>query len=457
MIVTQRKRVPWVWVFLMALPYFSNSLVEGVSGSALTFTMKKFISNPALITFLGSINVLFNFMVGPFVSYTSDRNWTRFGRRKPFIITGWIGLILSLIVTPLAPNIWLLAVAIVFYQFFQDFAFSGPYDPLYYETVPLPQRGRGQALVVLMNNCAGLFFNYVLIGHFDEVYNLRLNLGVLHVPVALTGEQMIYLVAASVVTFMVFHIGWNVKETPVQSSVIGERFSMRRFLKGVFGERQWIVIYILIFSQVAMNQGLNQLGPLLITEQFGYSKQALGELGAITTLLRIVVLIPIAGYFADKIDRVRMFQTVLILSTLHHIIYWGFVHFIAPKPTFWAIVAFDCLGSFVSVAGNIAVGPLFFDFVPRDRMGTVYAGMSFVRGLVKITVMNGVGIWITWYAKMFLPAGQYDYMSGFLYTFLLGCIGCAASFYFISQRKKGRIIEYGRLDQERPTPGPDAT
>ncbi len=67
--------------------------------------------------------------------------------------------------------------------------------------------------------------------------------------------------------------------------------------------------------------------------------------------------------------------------------------------------------------------------------------------------MNGVGVFVTMYSKIFMgtnAAGEqiYDYSSGFLYTTLLGALGCLACFYFSAQKRKGAIIEYGRLELE---------
>lgn len=445
------------------MPCFTNSTVENVSGAALTYTMKKFINDPALITFLGSINIAFNFMVAPFIAWKSDRIWTRFGRRKPFVICGWIGLIISLLFVPLAPNIWALSVAIVVYQFFQDFAFTGPYEPLEWEVVPLPQRGRAAATNAFMNNCAGLYFNFFMIKHFHEVYNLRINLDFLWPRaeaggascLTITGEQIIYWGAAALVSVMLAHVCLNIKETPVHSVLMGERFSMKRYLKGVFGERQWLLIYLLIFSQISMNQGLAQLSPLLITEQFHYSMNVLGNIGGLTTALRIIILVPIAGYLSDKMDRLRLYQIGLLVSACHPISYWCFVKFIAANhvPSAQAIVGFEIFGSFVHVMGNITLAPLLFDFVPRDKMGTAFGGMTLARGMVKLTVNFGVGIWVSLYSRLFMPKGQYDYMSGYLYVFMIGVFGCLASFYFASERKKGRVIAHGRIEIENESRG----
>ncbi|MCX7014069.1 MAG: MFS transporter [Candidatus Sumerlaeota bacterium] len=459
MIVTQQKRIPWSWVFFMTLPGFATNFVEGCSGNPLTFTMRKFIDNPALITSLFSVNILFNFAVAPFIAYQSDRIWTRWGRRKPFIISGWIGLIVFLALTPVAPTFWTLAICIVCYQFFEDIAFTGPWTPLFNEVVPLPQRGRAQALGSLFGQFTGLYFNFILIGHFDDLAYFRLPLRPGRYW-TLTGEQTIYWMAAALVIVMVVHVAFNLKEAPVHSPVLGERFSMLRFLKSVFGERQWLLIYILIFSQIALNQGLGPMGALMTTEQFGYSKAQLGEVGGWVTIARMAIVIPLAGYFADKLDRLKMFQTCLVLSTLHHFTYWTYIHVFAPNhvPPIPAMVAFDVAGSFVNLTAAIAIGPLLFDFVPRDRMGTVFAGMSFVRGMVKIVVLNGVGVWITGFSRYILrlPKGQYDYSSGMLYTTALGILGILASIYFAQQRKIGRVIEYGRLELQDSPPATPA-
>ncbi len=451
MIVTQEKRIPWAWAVMMAMPYLGVQLVEAISHGALTFSMKKFISDPALLTFIASINIAFNFLVAPFVAWKSDRIWTRFGRRKPFILVGWAGLVVSLICVPLAPNIWTLVLAIIAYQFFQDFSFTGPYEPLVWEVVPRSQRGRTAAFTAFFRHCGTLYYNFFLIGQFYEVYQGDLTLGSWgSTSFHLTGEMLIYGGAAALLLVMMVQLGMNVKETQVNSSLIGERFSLRTYLGGVFGERQWLLIYMLIFTQIAMNSGLANLGPLLIKEQFGYDMAMLGKIGGINTLLQILIIIPLAGLVADRFDRLRLYQVGLFISMLQPISYFFFVKFVAPNqvPNVPSIIIFEMFGTFVHLMGNIALMPLLFDYVPRNKMGTAYAGMTFVRGIVKMVIVNGVGIWVSVLSRLTLPEGQYDYMLGYLYVFAIGVMGFLCSIYFASERKKGHLIEYGRLESQ---------
>jgi len=156
MIETRSTRIPWAWVLWMSLPVGVFAFVEKCSGTALIFTMRKFIADPALITLLASVNITFNFLVAPLVAWKSDRLRTRWGRRKPFIVAGLLLLVPALVALPLATSLWTLIPVILLYQFAVDFGFTGPWSPLYYEIVPPPQRGRAVAINRLMSVIARL-------------------------------------------------------------------------------------------------------------------------------------------------------------------------------------------------------------------------------------------------------------------------------------------------------------
>lgn len=460
MIVTQKKRVPWSWVVVMAIPFFANNYVEMCSGAPLIFTIKKFIDNPALIAFLLSINIAFNFLIAPFVAYHSDRIWTRFGRRKPFVVVGWLGVVCSLIALPLAPNAWTLVLIIVLYQLFEDVAFTGPWQPLYYEVVPPSQRGRGSAINHAMQGLMGLIMNFGLIAQFDKIYNLPGEVGALAGrPITVTGELVLYWLGAAVVFAALVLIMLGIKETPVQNVVVRERFSIIRFVRNMFGDRQWLLIYMLIFGQIGLNAGLALIEPLMITEQFGYTKKMFGHVSGYSDIFLLVVCLPIIGFLADRVDRLKLFQIGLFLNVVRHVSYWSFIKFVAEDqiPSPQAVQFFFFLNPLVRVFGNVCMGPLLFDHIPRNSMGTVHAGMSFVRGIVRIVINWGVGVWLFVYSYMFLEKGVYDYSSGLLYLAAVGIFGLWASLYFGRMKKQGKIIEYGRIEVESDAPEPVKT
>jgi len=442
MIRTLQKSVSWWAIALLTTTTGVQSIVEATSGAPLTFTLKKFIDDPALIAFLGSINLAFSFLVAPYVSWKSDRIWTRFGRRKPFIIAGWSVLALALIACPLAPQLWMLVGVVIVWQFATDFGYGAVWSPLLYEVVPTQQRGRAVVIKRLMSTGSLVFFNYALLSQFDSIHNFSL-------PVAgnftLTGEQVIYFVAAALVIFAVLNLAFNVRETKPAGHSPRESFHLFRYLREVFASRQWIMIYLLLFCSVSLSASLGQLSPLLITEQFGYSKKLLGEMQTWQLLLNVFVALPVAGLIADRFDRFRVFQVGLLLSTFHALVFWGWVKFGTPGgiPAPAVIIAFGLANAIVDTIAALALEPYFYDLTPPNQMGTMNSGFLIVSNVLKMCLVTGVGLWVKFYSALFAPAGAFDYLSGYLFIFLVGLGGVAISVYFARERRAGRIVSYG--------------
>jgi len=114
------------------------------------FSLKKFIENPAGVTFVLSLPAFIAMIGQPIVSFISDRIWTRYGRRKPFIVTGLIGITVCLVLMPLMPNFWSLLAVFLLYNIFTDL--NAPLEPLKQEIIPPPNaavrpaRCRGAAI-----------------------------------------------------------------------------------------------------------------------------------------------------------------------------------------------------------------------------------------------------------------------------------------------------------------------
>lgn len=450
--ITGRSHVPWIWVFLLACPTTVNAFLEAISGVALTFTMKKFVSDPALITFLGSINIAFNFLVAPWAAWKSDHIWTRFGRRRPFILIGWGILFVTLIAVPLAPTLSILVACIVVYQFCADFGYTGPWNPLYYEMIPSHQRGRAVVVKRLGTIVARLVFNLFLIGQFDHIYNMDWSFGLLAgTDFTVTGEALIYATGGGAVMLVFLQMLFMVREKKPAILPDRQRFSPLNYVKVLFGEKQWRLLFLLVFCSLALTAGLGQLGPLLITEQFGYTKQIFGQITAVNMALEIAVVLPISLLIIDRFDRFRIFQTCLILSTLQPLCFWLFIKYAAPGgiPEPWQIVAFNAWNALADVSAALALEPLIFDYVPRNMMGTINSGFLFVRGALSLLVLNGVGLWVKFFSEWFHSGKNYDYSSGYLYVFLIGVLGIVATAIFEHYRRSGALVMYGKLEEQQ--------
>lgn len=447
---TGRRHIPWLWVVLFAYPACSNTLVELISNVALTFTMKKFTSDPALITFLGSANVAFNFLVGPWAAWKSDRIWTRLGRRRPFLVFGWSLLFVSLVCVPFAPSLPLLALCIVIYQFCADIGYTGPWTPLYYEMIPSHQRGRAVVVKRIGVILSRLLFNLVLIGQFDKVLHLNWTFGLAgFADFQLRGETLIYWCGALAVLLVVLQMLFLVREKKPEAPLPGGRFSPLVYLKELFGERQYRLLFLLVFCSLALTAGLGQLYPLLITEQFGYSKTLLGQMWSVNFALEIALL-PLVFFIVDRFNRFRIFQVGLALSALQQLAFWIFVECLAPGqiPTPLQIILFNLWNSAADIVAGLALEPLIFDYVPKNRMGTINSGFIFVRGALAVLVLNGVGLWVKYFTLWLRPDGGFNYMSGYLFTFLIGLLGVAATMVFGHHLKKGRLVKYGKMEEQ---------
>jgi MFS family permease len=154
MIITCKKNIPPRWVVFSILPWASFGYTWNVVGVAFLFSLKKFVENPAGLTLILSLPTVLSVVVGPSVSFVSDRIWTRFGRRKPFIVVSWTGIAPCLLLMPLMPSFWSLVAVYMAYYVFTDL--NTPLEPLKQEIIPPHERGRATGAMQWCTNFAGI-------------------------------------------------------------------------------------------------------------------------------------------------------------------------------------------------------------------------------------------------------------------------------------------------------------
>jgi Na+/melibiose symporter-like transporter len=431
----------------MVFPWVTFNYTEMCSGAPMVFTMRKFIEDPALISLLSSLNIFFNFAVGTVTSYMSDRIWTRWGRRRPFLIVGWTGLALALVLLPLANSTASLVAIIIFYQLCQDIA--KPYEPLFNEVIPPPQRGRAGMLRNLTQNLTGIFFNAVLLAQFDRDYGLD-RIGGL---VEINGERLLYWTVSLLLLLTVLFLLFGVRESVPSSRAATSRFSFSEFLRDVFGARQWWMVYLLyacpIIASAGAAGGSNTFLPLFQSEQLHFSKEQIGWSTGAVMLLNTVLFVPIAGFLSDRWSRLRLFQIGLIGQGLVVFVFFLYSRYVANY-------SMSLLTATVFVAANNAFvflvyvlwGPLLYDYIPSNRFGTVSAGFSFAGGLAGFLVINASGLWVKGFSALFGTAGTRtaDYSSAFVLQFLAGVTALLIAIYFEREVKRGRVQPYGVIE-----------
>jgi len=165
------------------------------------------------------------------------------------------------------------------------------------------------------------------------------------------------------------------------------------------------------------------------------------------------------AWLLDRMDRLRLFQAGLWLATLQPLAYWLYVKFAAPGqiPPVPAVIGFTAVGALARTATLLSLEPLLFDLTPPKLLGTFNSGFLIARGLATVLLMNGVGLWVKLYSGCFYPPLKFDYMSGYLYLFACGLLGCLVAAYVGGQRRRGHLppIESSGMDTpDNPRPAP---
>jgi len=441
--VTYLPHVPWRWVVLLATPWVTSMYIGSCNGPAMTFTLKRFVSDPFLITIFSSINILFNFLVGAVANYLSDRIWTPIGRRKPFLLAGWIGTATTIVLVPIVPNLlWLVPLLIIF-QFCIDLA--TPYQPLQNEIIPQPQRGRAATITTMLHMTQTMIFGAAVIGRFDDVYRINV-FGRMRV---ITGECVIYWLGALALLGVILLIGIIVKERPPLETVRQQKISPVTFFRDIFGERQWWMLYML-FLCPGLAGAWGTLIPLFITEQLGFTKQELGLSMAIGMPVMIFVAIPIAGILVDKFAhlRLRLFQLGILIPAIIGFSFFLYIKYVAHYQI--SIVLWMCVGMVGALFGSwttVSWGPLMFDYMPSSKFGTISAGFGFVDGIASFVLMNISGLWVKFYSAIFAPGAKtFDYSSVYIPSFASALIAAGLLEFFRIQVARGKVIPYGKLE-----------
>lgn len=431
-IETRRSRVPWSWTAWLALPWATLHFLEQCCGAPLTFTLRKFISDPTWLAFMASLNTAFTFTIGAAASYMSDRVWTPWGRRRPFLVLGWGGAVVALLLIPLAGNMWSLVALILLLHFCQDIA--KPYEPLYNEVVPPAQRGRAGIVRTIMVGLTGLVFNAVLLAGFDREYawpSLGLRLG---------GDRVLFWSGAVLVATAALVIGLRVREVPPER-VVRERFSAGKFLRDVFGERDARWLYLLFACPFLSGMSFATFVPLFQTEQLGFSKTDVGYAAAIALLTGLVGFVPLAGWLADRVSRLRLFQIGLAGPACVNLTLFLVVRQRAEPLEFATLVGFGIAASGFLALLYVAWGPLLYDYVPPEKLGTTAAGFSIVGGVTSFLLANAAGHWVEWWTALEgrMAEGRYDYSSVYVFQGLCAAMALGISVAF------GRAVARGAL------------
>lgn len=407
MLVTRKTKIPVHWVFYAQVPFVMAIAANYATGAPFIYAIKKFLDNPAAITFLLSIEVFVTVLLGPFCSWLSDRVWTRWGRRKLFIIVSNVPQATALILMPFAPDLWWLLALRWIYGIFGEI--GTPNQALTMEVVPARQRGLGSGFFTAQINLVNLVFWGVVFGRLDDVYFTG---PFFSFAAGVSGEMLVFIsggILLLAICFFTFY-GMHEVEPPNRQRIAEERrpgeSMLRLFFRSFFREvlgKELLPLYLLLVVGTLANVGLGILGPLLFTEQWGFTKQELGTNIAIGAAYGIILSI-FSGWIADRTSKLAVYTVALALGTVAKIA-WTLYVFQLPghRPSLLEALVFGNIQFTFSTLAGVVSFPLILEYVERNRLGTAGAGMGLFNGLIKNAFTMFVGVYLLWWSIFFLP------------------------------------------------------
>jgi predicted MFS family arabinose efflux permease len=361
-------------------------LMEAVLVSLLPLQLRSIgATNQQMALMMTTIPGILGFLVGPAVSYKSDRSTHPWGRRKPYIIFTMPFLCLCLVsigyteeiavffqnselmkqwgITPLAATITLVGLLVLGFQFFNEFV-NSVWWYMFRDVVPEAYFGRFTGLSRVVGALGGFFWSLYVFPHAE------------------TNAKEIYLWITLLYFFGFSLMLWRVKEerhqpseeeaAKLKPSIIGQA---RNYVRECFGHPIYVWGYIGVVFDYFGN-GLGFVG-ILFAKQLGITLEQIGVFGAFMGIAHLVATYP-AGMFADKFHPIRLCLitgTVTLVTPL-----LGYV-FYQDWPSY---VLLGLLWFPVTQIGQAAGQVLMMRVYPKKRYGQFASCSGMIRGLSKM-------------------------------------------------------------------------
>ena len=341
--------------------------------------LKSFGAPDLLIGLLSSTRSIEGAVIQPTVGALSDRIWTTYGRRRPFILIGIPLSALFFLAGAFVNGLFALAVVIFLFSIFFNVAVD-PYTALLADIAPLEQRGWLSGLAIgvqLVSSVAFLLVMYFATGGSSAVPLW---------PYVLVGAVLIGSFGVTVVGIR------EPRDLEKQPAHEQQRLPLRAYLDALLEQRQAMRYLGTLF---VYQFGLNAIIPFLvlfIEEDIHESQQIAFGLSAgllVVTALGAVVF----GKLADRIGT----REVLAIG-------WGLLAvsaiagvFITTLPQTIAVVVVAGVGNGAATA---VTWPLLTALIPPEKTG-VFAGLKAAAESIAIPLSVLVA------AELFLPRFGY--------------------------------------------------
>jgi MFS family permease len=114
-----------------------------------------------------------------------------------------------------------------------------------------------------------------------------------------------------------------------------------------------------------------------------------------------------------------------------------------PSITLWFLLM--CVGAGFCTL-NVVAGPLLYDFIPKDKIGTLSSGFGLLSTALGAVFSTLVGTWIYYYSHWSSGgATTKDYTSTYVMQITFGMGTLVLTVILARRMLAGKMVEYGRL------------
>lgn len=349
------------------------------------------VPNLVFALLISTFPAVIGLLLGPIISYKSDRHRGPRGRRIPFLLIttpiaafGILGLGLCPVLGPLLHQALgasspgeKVSTLICFGLFWAAFEFatiaaSAVFNGLINDVVPAPMLGRFYGLFRAVSLIDGMIFNYWIIGHVDAYYT-----------VILVSVAAFYGIAFTWVCLKVKEGAYPpppAEPADMPGPVVGFWRGARTYFRECFSRGYYVWVFALLTVAATCFMPVNTF-MIPYARSLGMSMDSYGKCLALTFAISLVLAYPL-GWLADKLHPLRM--CMACLAGYLAVTAWGAV-FARDADTFAiALVLHGVLsGCYYTCAASL--GARLF---PRSQ----YAQFASAAGLTGSLFGMGVGL-----------------------------------------------------------------
>lgn len=401
---------------------FAWSLKERAVPAIVQLLLRKFEASDLVVgIFVGALPQAVWIILGPIVSYRSDRHRGRWGRRIPYLLwttpvamfaiiglalspalAGWLNEAGGGFATPALLTVLTLGV---FWTVFElaTVAANSVFAGLINDVVPAQLIGRFFGLFRALSLIAGMVFNYWLFGKVESHY----------API-LIGLGLVYGIGFAVMCFKVRE-GTYPPPPEIPKDTVGWVASTRTYLRDCFTNSYYLWLYAAVaFSYMGLVAV--SLFSVFFAKSVDISMDAFGKYLAFTYGISLVISYGL-GAVADRFHPVRAGMVVLALTAAVDL--WGGLFAVSaggfvPVLVLQAVLA----GAFMTVTASLPQRLL-----PRGRFAQFNSALEVCKNIGIMLVAPATG----WLLDSTGRDYRYTYIVGFGFS-LLGLF-CLAMVY----------------------------